>query len=291
MKNTLRYSYMVRKLRQFFQDQKGFIEVPAQSRTSILAACEDPKTITKYSIGGLLYPCPQTGQMWLEYEMLKNPEAAGFFCVTTSYRDEANLIPGRHERVFPMFEFEARGTFNDLKQLEEELLLYLGFQVPVAIDYTQAAHAYETNILHAHHELMLEKKYGTAISLERFPEYTNPFWNMKRGEDGLAQKIDIVLHGMETIGSAERSCDIDMMRERFFTIENGNYCNLLFTSFGKERVLNELEEYFSLPMIERFGAGIGLTRLERAMDLSGLFEFEVERYTGARRTIEPEVTI
>ncbi len=74
---------------------------------------------------------------------------------------------------------------------------------------------YETQVIEAEHELMLEKKYGTSISLERFPEYTNPFWNMKRGEDGLACKIDILLHGMETIGSAERSSDIEVMREAF----------------------------------------------------------------------------
>lgn len=275
MDNTLHYNQIVRSLRDFFQNKKGFIEVPAQSRMSIMAACEDPKTITLYNIGGQTYPLPQTGQMWLEYEILNNPQWAGVFCVTTSYRNEPNPVPGRHCLQFPMFEFEARGTFQDLKQLEEELLLHLGFDLPIAIDYCQAAQAYETNILEAVHETAMAKKYGAAISLEKFPEYTQPFWNMKSTGSGLYEKIDVVLHGMETIGSAERETDIARMRERFFSISNGEYANLLFAKFGRDRVLAELDEYLALPMIARFGGGIGVTRLARAMELSGLLTTSV----------------
>ena len=45
MKNMYDYNKAVKAMRDFFQEEKGFIEVPAQSRQSILAACEDPKTI------------------------------------------------------------------------------------------------------------------------------------------------------------------------------------------------------------------------------------------------------
>jgi len=272
MNNTMQYSLMVSKLRNFFQVKKGFVEVPAQSRTSILAACEQPKTIAAYTIGGQTFPLPQTGQMWLEYEMLKNPEWPGVFCITTSYRDEPNPIAGRHERVFPMFEFESHGGFNELKKLEAELLLFLGFDLPVTIDYCEAAQTYKTQVLEDVHEIALAKEYGSAISLEKFPAYTNPFWNMKSSDEQTYNKIDVLLHGMETIGSAERETDIIKMRERFFTIENGEYCDLLFTKFGKERVLKELDDYLALTMTQRFGGGIGLTRLARAMTLSNLFE-------------------
>jgi len=280
MKNTLHFNEMVQKLRHFFQVQKKFIEVPAQSRTSILAACEDPQTITQYTLGDTRYPLPQTGQMWLEYELLKNPEWPGVFCVTTSYRDEPNPIPGRHLRIFPMFEFEAPGTFEDLKKLEAELVTFLGFEAPISIDYTSTAQGYETEILEAIHETALEKKYGAAISLESFPACTDPFWNMKRSDSGLACKVDILLHGMETIGSAERETDVAAMRERFLTIKKGTYADLLISQFGKQRVLQELEEYLALPMIKRFGGGIGLTRLARAMELSDLFEMhKIYSYT------------
>jgi hypothetical protein len=60
--------------------------------------------------------------MWLEHELLSNPELPGVFCVTTSYRNEQNPIPGRHETIFPMFEFETHGTMKDLAALEEEII-------------------------------------------------------------------------------------------------------------------------------------------------------------------------
>ena len=79
MEDIHSYNYIVRKMRDFFQKERGFIEVPTQSRLSILAACEDPKTITKFNFDGVEYPLPQTGQMWLEYELLKNPDEPGVF--------------------------------------------------------------------------------------------------------------------------------------------------------------------------------------------------------------------
>lgn len=272
MEHTLHFDYMVRKLRHFFQDKKGFIEVPAQSRLSILAACEQPDAVTHYTLNGATYPCPQTGQMWLEYELLKQPQWPGVFCITTSYRDEKEPIAGRHWFIFPMFEFESHGTLDDLKFLQEELLVYLGFNAPTSIDYTMAAQRYETQILEDVHEKQLEREFGTAISLEKFPEYTHPFWNMKHGGGGIYHKIDTLLHGMETIGAAERETDTEYMRQRFLSIKNGDYANLLFSKFGKDRVLQELAEFLALPMRQRFGGGIGLTRLERAMQLSNLFD-------------------
>ena len=93
------FDEVVSVLRSFFKT-KGFIEVHTQSRLSILAACEDPKTISTYAYAGQVWPLPQTGQMWLEYELLSNPSAPGFFCVSTSYRNEPNPVPGRHDSPY-----------------------------------------------------------------------------------------------------------------------------------------------------------------------------------------------
>jgi hypothetical protein len=57
------------------------------------------------------------------------------------------------------------------------------------------------------------------------------------------------------------------MRKMFYTIENGGYSEKLFELFGKERVEKELEEFLKFDFFPRFGAGIGLTRLARAMEL------------------------
>ena len=66
------FSVVVGKLRTFFE-QKGFLEVHPQNRLSILAACEDPSTIATFEYNDEVWPLPQTGQMWLEYELLTRP--------------------------------------------------------------------------------------------------------------------------------------------------------------------------------------------------------------------------
>lgn len=266
------YNLIITKLRRFFQEMKGFIEVPAQPRLSILAACEDPKTISQFVFNGVNYPLPQTGQMWLEAEILKNPGVPGVFCITTSYRNEPFPIPGRHDKIFPMFEFEAKGDMEALKRLETELVEFLGFPAPVSKNYVELCQHYGVEDINAAQELIMQRDYGNAISLEYFPQSTHPFWNMKHDGTGIYNKVDVILYGMETIGSAERSTDVNEMRHNFFTISDGQYAQLLFSAFGKERVMVELDAYLDLPMFPRFGAGIGVTRLARAMKLAQLLE-------------------
>jgi hypothetical protein len=97
---------------------------------------------------------------------------------------------------------------------------------------------------------------------------------MKKGEGDKFNKVDIILFGQETIGSAERSCDKESMREMFYTIENGNYSGKLFELFGRERVEKELNEFLSLDFFPRFGWGCGLTRLARAYELNQIKHIE-----------------
>jgi aspartyl/asparaginyl-tRNA synthetase len=267
MYNTETYHELVQKMRAFFLE-KGFIEVPTQSRLSILAACENPHSVATFEYNGEIWPLPQTGQMWLEYELLKNPEWPGCFCISTSYRQEKDPIPGRHELIFPMFEFESKGGFDELQELELELLSHLGFTAPVSVDYDARCEQYNTKILEAEHETMMWEEHGPSIMLHSFPLRTSPFWNMKHRGEGIFNKIDIILYGQETIGSAERSCDVEEMRNTFYTISEGGYAAKLFELFGKERVEKELEQFLSFDFFQRFGGGIGLTRLARAYEMN-----------------------
>ena len=261
MFNTLTYNTLVQKMRDFFL-HRGFIEVPTQSRLSILAACENPHSIATFQYNGEVWPLPQTGQMWLEHELLKNPTWPGCFCISTSYRQEKDPIPGRHALIFPMFEFESKGTMEDLLQLEADLLSYLGFADPFEVNYDDLCQKYNTQILEHEHEQMMWDEIGSCVSLQNFPYRTNPFWNMKHNSNNIFNKVDVILYGQETIGSAERSSNVEEMRENFYTIENGGYCAKLFELFGKERVEKELEQFLSYQFFPRFGGGIGLTRSE-----------------------------
>ena len=261
-----KFSKVVNALRAFFLE-RGFIEVHTQDRLSILAACEDPTTVATYEYEGQRWPLPQTGQMWLEYELLTEPEVSGVFCVSTSYRNEPAPIPGRHERIFPMFEFEARGTIDDLRSLEAALCEHLGLGRAGAFvhkEYAELAAHYGASDLTSEHERQMHKDFGRVVFLEQFPEETSPFWNMKR-RGQTANKIDVIIDGMETMGSAERCSNSVEMRERFHTISGGEYAALLYDTFGRDRVEGELEEFLALPFTPRYGGGIGLTRLMRAL--------------------------
>lgn len=266
-----KFSFVVNKMRTFFL-RKGFVEVHTQNRLSILAACENPHSIASYNYCGNVWPLPQTGQMWLEYELLTKPDVPGFFCVSTSYRNEKEPIKERHQRIFPMFEFEMHGGINELIQLEIELLEALGFGTRenfVHADYEDIAQKYGVDTIEAEDELKIQEDFGNIFFLKNFPERTNPFWNMKRNS-GTANKVDLLLHGIETIGSAERSVDAAEQRHAFYTIEDGKYAEKLFDLFGKGRVEEELEDFLSFEFFQRSGGGMGVPRMIRAFELSGL---------------------
>ena len=265
--NPQKFTHATGLLRSFFLN-KGFLEVHTQNRLSILAACEDPFNVATYNYAGQVWPLPQTGQMWLEYELLTRPEEKGFFCVSTSYRQEPNAIEGRHDIIFPMFEFEMPGTIDDLKAMEYELCEYLGFGEITEKTYAEWQKHYglaEDYEMTAEEETNMMNEFGQTMITE-FPEMTSPFWNMSRNGDGTSRKIDVILGGMETIGSAERSTDIDQMRETFHTITEGAYSSLLFDLFSKDRVQGELEEFLQHDFFPRVGGGIGMTRMIAALD-------------------------
>ena len=185
-----------------------------------------------------------------------------------------------------MFEFESHGNFEDLIQLENDLCKHLGFKSKTERNmytedfpgglYQSVLAKYTGEELDAHHEEKMYEEYGDVFFLTHFPESTSPFWNMKISEDRgpkdvkLANKCDVIMGGMETIGSAERATDVQEMKEQFYTISNGEYAELLFNLFGKDRVELELFKFLSHDFIPRFGGGIGVTRLNSAMKRANL---------------------
>lgn len=261
------YDKMVTSLRTFFR-LKGYIEVGVQHNLSILAACEDPTTVSTFEFDGTVWPLPQTGQMHLEHILLRNPTLTGVYCITTSYRNEPNPVPGRHDLIFPMFEFEGKGNMKALIELEKELLGFMGLWKIKndcnQITYEDACTKYGVDYLGFDEEEKMCENGGYCF-LTDFPHRSQPFWNMKQTGKTF-NKVDVILNGVETIGSAERETDIDNMKDGFYNVSDGQYANMLFNLFGKERVLKELTEYFKLPMFSRFGGGIGLTRLAKVVE-------------------------
>ena len=151
--------------------KKKFIEVHTQNRLSILAACEDPFNVQTYKYADKVWPLVQTGQMWLEYEILKQPDVAGYFCVTTSYRLEPNPVPGRHDIIFPMFEFEFKGDMQELIALQKELLTYLGYDSSKFYinTYKQIAEEFISKELENEHEQRLYEEKSPVAFITDFP--------------------------------------------------------------------------------------------------------------------------
>ena len=164
----------------------------------------------------------------------------------------------------------------EMVKLETELLNHLGLNKGYAkedyarITYDDASDKYGVSELDYAEEEALCKDFDNCTFVTDFPLRTHPFWNMKHAGNGIYNKVDVIMHGMETIGSAERASNVDEMRENFHTISGGEYADLLYKHFTKERVEKELEEYLSHDFFPRFGGGIGVTRMVRAMEMSGL---------------------
>ncbi len=273
----LEFNCLIQKLRGFFLS-KNCIEVFPQPDLSILAACEDPKTVRSFEFDGNIWPLPQTNQMHLERILMTNPELEGLFCLTASYRDEPNPIPQRHLKNFQMWEAEKKGDFHDLLKTLSELVVELGLvdkteDIPF-FTYNQLCEHYNTDLLTSEHETKMWHEFGDVVGITHFGSKTSPFFNMSsagydNGEE-IFNKCDLIICGQETFGSAERSCDIEKMRQNFYTISEGEYSKLLFEKFGKDRVEKELEEFLSLEMSNRWGFGMGVQRLMRAMKLKDL---------------------
>lgn len=59
------FDYVVGKARDFFRS-RGFKECHLQNLLTILAACEDPSTVSTFEYVGNVYPLPQTNQIIIE---------------------------------------------------------------------------------------------------------------------------------------------------------------------------------------------------------------------------------
>jgi len=165
---------------------------------------------------------------------------------------------------------------KDLIQFLKELLEHLGFgsvdKIPV-VDYSEMCTKYGVTEIEPEQEAFIQRDFGAAVLLINFKNSSNPFWNMARDlEKDIAFKIDVILCGQETIGSAERSCDPTVMRHVFKTQSGRSYSRTLYRLFGKDRVDKELSEFLSFKFFPRIGGGIGLDRLIRAMFLAGLLK-------------------
>ena len=266
------YNKLAIKIRNFFH-KEGLIEAYYGNVLNVLAACEDVKNLATFTFANTLFPQVQTSQMNLEATILEDNSDYGFFSFATSFREEKNIVPGRHDMVFLLFEFEIPGDMNELIAFEKRFLKHLGFKDEwfTEVNYMDMCEKYGVSELTHEHEQRMCEDFTPVVFLKYFPAEES-FWNMKRCDHDkkLVSKIDVIIKGQESIGSAERSCNRDEMRDAFHQTSDGEYAGNLYKLFGEDRVEKELDEYLAHNFKVRSGAGIGSTRLIRGMKLLGL---------------------
>lgn len=283
--NPQHYDYIMKKIRKYFSDN-GLTEAYLNTVPSIMNSCEDSANMQSYYWNGVKYAQNQTTQIFCEYlQLLEGEKSKGYYNVGTSHRIEVNPVPNRHAPggKFVLIDAESDWDQRGLINFQKGLLRAIGIHpwngdedFP-EITYKQACLKYNVSEIGHEEEKKLCKDFNSpAVFLKDFTFGSHPFWNMKRDGD-IALKVDVIIGhpdvcGQETIGSAERSCNVSEMREAFYSISNGDYCKKLFDEFGQDRVEKELEEYLALPFKQRSGMGIGLDRLIFACKSLGIFD-------------------
>lgn len=269
-------SFIFNTCRRVFESrERGWLFTMPGNRGRRLYACEDPSTMGHFQIGGSRLPLPQSLQMGLEEDLLLNPGLPGIWTYGISHRNEATAgTDSRRNLMFPMIEFECHGGLDELLRVYDKLFAALGFS-PTGpngefprVSYSDACDVFDVTEIDAAEEMKLAELLGPVVFLVHFPESTNPFWNMRRDpKTGLAAKCDVIVAGREAAGSAERETDIYVMRDRFYSIEDGEYARTLENTLGDDVVTQELDEYLRLKFFKRSGAGLGITRI-----LQGAYE-------------------
>ena len=176
---TDEFSLVYKFLAGYFESM-GFKLCYVQNHLDILAACEDPATVSTFEYCGYVYPLAQTNQMRLEDILMRENPHQPIYTLTTSYRAEPNPSE-RHDRVFPMFEFESpvvgRDTndgFQQLINLCKGLLRWFGFDETKFVEktYEELCEYYSVKELTHEHEARMETDFGPVVFLKYFPVRT-----------------------------------------------------------------------------------------------------------------------
>lgn len=206
-------------------------------------------------------------------ELLELPR--GYFAHNTSTRNEARAGDGRREFKFPLSEFEFENKsehtgFDELATFLSKLLTHLGFGVPKLVYHEDECNKFGVEYIEDKEEQALCDKYGSAVLLGKFPLRSDPYWNMRHAGNDIYDKIDVIIHGFESAGTAVRSCNTEEMKKQITKQDSGEYIKAMYKHFGKDRVDKEINEYLDYKFIPRCGGGLGMSRIIRGLKLEGI---------------------
>jgi len=242
------------KLYEFFKMQKNFRCAHAQSLLTILGGCQNPDQITVVELGNQKWPLPQTTLYSLEIMMMALPEEKGFFNLSTSYRNQKEIVMGTDHLVYPHLDYVFKGNLEALIQFNSELLTGLGYDSFTIVTYEDVCKKYETEALTQKHEDMICRDFGAVVLLIK-------------DELDKVNQVDVILHGHKTIQTSYQSNESNNLKK---IVEQSAESSIIKQILGHERLTQEVNEFMSLPLIDRCSGEINLNHLVRSMKLQGL---------------------
>ena len=178
------YSFVVNKLRTFFIS-RNFIECHPRGDFRVLS-----------------------NEVYLDGKLITQPTEVGFFCITSSSTSSSSTS---YSNDCPLFEFTMKGSYEQLLTLNVDLLRYLGYVSSNATGLSSYFPlSWYDNDFPSYVSGTVEEKdvHCNAFFITDTP---SAFWNTKKC-------FNVILNGQDVIRNAERSCDIEEMRPRFYTL-------------------------------------------------------------------------
>lgn len=243
-KDIIKYNEYIKHVRKYFQE-KNYIEVPEIVHT-ITTSCEgDPKNVILCKKNGMMSALPQSNLKWIQHLLHKFNHNGGIFMTGTSYDQQ--------QSIHPIIDFASYGTFADLLELLDDFCKYMGFE--------NIIHYYpmDVNILNDNEcEKFQDNKCIITTGLDKmFGKY---HWFYKLVDKNY-QIASIIIRGKRVLVGGERHTDVNKVMYNIYTIDNGEYIDILYNLFSKKRVDDELFKYSHINLITRFGATLNLDAL------------------------------
>ena len=219
MVSNKQYHYVTNCIR-FFLMENGLFECCLQSKFPMLSLHNG-----------------YTNQLYLEHELLQNPDVTGYFCV-------ANVNSANPDST-PTVEFVINGDIHILESFIHHLLIYLCYHN--ISKYTIKDYSYITNKLNMDVNYLsnavkqkIYKKFGAVCLIKNYPSNTVSHWTIKKNNiNDTYDKLVTILSGVESIISYEMSSDKNYMRNQFHAICDSVDVNI------------ELDQYLSQSFITR----------------------------------------
>lgn len=268
---------LLKGAREYYNDM-DFIEIVVPHLTKATGACENIDTLFRVDFFGERAYLSQTAQLYLESLI---PWMNKVWCVSPSFRAEPR-VDNRHLTEFPLIELEFAGTFDELLEHVEGVIIsminaVLRKMTSRWLDRNRLRGVYSPFKRIKYEDVIgiFDLPFGDDLSSEQEQRIANgeptfithfpkkmKFFNMIENKDNpkLVDSADLILpFGGEAVGAASREYRHDKLVKR---LQQSQMLKQLIVQGGSIMDFGwYLDVYKRYPTVPHAGCGIGLTRV------------------------------